>query len=297
MERTERLSRRLARLRGRRGSQRTLLVVAVLIFLAALILSYRNLPNVILDWRWLLITAAVTAVVLMVNGLEYQVAGRVLGHPIGLGEAFRVGILSSAANLLPIPGAVLVRTQALKMKGSRYGEAFKSTGAIGAGWLGISLTLAGLLLALSGNPLVGLGFVLAGVGTLAVMITLVRLASGSVASSCLRIVAVETVFVLLSGVRVYTALHGIGVEASATQALALTVAAALANAAGIFPGGLGLRELIAGALSPLVGLSVAAGVLGAAVDRLIGLIVLALVTLVVILVAKRDDDSPARGGA
>jgi uncharacterized membrane protein YbhN (UPF0104 family) len=118
-----------------------------------------------------------------------------------------------------------------------------------------------------------------------------------VASSCLRIVAVETVFVLLSGVRVYTALHGIGVEASATQALALTVAAALANAAGIFPGGLGLRELIAGALSPLVGLSVAAGVLGAAVDRLIGLIVLALVTLVVILVAKRDDDSPARGGA
>ena len=289
--------RRLAGLRSRRGIARTLLVVASLIFLASLILSYRNLPNVVFDWRWLLVTGGVTAVILLVNGLEFQVAGRILGHRIGPGEAFRVSILSSAANLLPIPGAVLVRTQALKMKGSRYGEAFKSTGAIGAGWLGIALTLAGLLLALSGNLFVGLGFSVAGAGALAVMVTLVRLTGGSVARSCFRIIAVETVFVLLSGVRVYTSLHGIGVDASATQALALTVAAALANAAGIFPGGLGLRELIAGALSPLVGLPVAAGVLGAAVDRLIGLIVLATATLVVIFVAKRDDDEPSRGEA
>jgi uncharacterized membrane protein YbhN (UPF0104 family) len=270
------------------GGERTLFIVACLIFVAALVLSYRGLPSVVLDWRWLWITAAAASIVLLVNAFEYQVAARMLGHPVGLGEAFRVGILSSAANLLPIPGAVLVRTQALKMKGSRYGEAFKSTGAIGAGWLGIALTLAGLLLIVSGSPWVGSGFVLAGAGALAVMVTLVRLAGSSVTSSCLRIIAVETVFVLVSGLRIYTSLHGIAVAASATQALALTVAAALANAAGIFPGGLGLRELIAGVLSPLVGLPVAAGVLGAAVDRLIGLTVLATVALAVMFVVKRQ---------
>ena len=129
------------------------------------------------------------------------------------------------------------------------------------------------------------------------MVILVRLAGGSATSSCLQVIAVETVFVLLSGVRVYASLHGIGVDASATQALALTVAAALANAAGIFPGGLGLREIIAGALSPLVGLPVAAGVLGAVIDRLIGLIVLAIATLIVIVVVKRDDEEPSRGEA
>jgi uncharacterized membrane protein YbhN (UPF0104 family) len=291
------IARKLARLRNRRGSERILLGVAILIFLTSLILSYRNLPSVVLDWRWLLLTAGATAVVLLVNGLEYKVAGRMLGHPIGLGEAFRVGILSSAANLLPIPGAVLVRTQALKMKGSGYGEAFKSTGAIGAGWLGIALTLAGLLLALSGNLLVGLAFLMAGIGALVAMVILVRLAGGSATSSCLQIIAVETVFVLLSGVRVYASLHGIGVNASATQALALTVAAALANAAGVFPGGLGLRELIAGALSPLVGLPIAAGVFGAAIDRLVGLIVLAVTTLVVIVAAKGGNEARSRGEA
>jgi len=288
------IARKLAMLRERRGSERILFVVASLIFIAALVLSYRSLPGVTLDWRWLSVTATVTALVLLVNGLEYQVAAKMLGHPVGLGEAFKVGILSSAANLLPIPGAVLVRTQALKMKGSRYGEAFKSTGAIGAGWLGIALALAGILLALSGSLLVGSLFALAGLGALAIMVTLVRMAGGDIASSCLRIVAVETVFVLLSGVRVYTSLHGIGVAASASQALALTVAAALANAAGVFPGGLGLRELIAGALSPLVGLPIAAGVLGAAVDRLVGLIVLAAVTLIVMSIVKRHDHVPSQ---
>jgi hypothetical protein len=65
------------------------------------------------------------------------------------------------------------------------------------------------------------------------------------------------------------------VEADLAQVAALTISVVTASALGILPGGFGLRELAGAAIAPLVGLPAAVGVLVVAVDRLIGLPVLA----------------------
>ena len=53
----------------------------------------------------------------------------------------------------------------------------------------------------------------------------------------------------------------IGVDLTVTQALALSVAGAITVAIGFFPGGLGVREALIAALSPLIGLDLESGVL------------------------------------
>jgi len=68
----------------------------------------------------------------------------------------------------------------------------------------------------------------------------------------------------------------IGVDLTVTQALALSIAGAITVAIGFLPGGLGIREALIAALSPLIGLDLETGVLLGAVDRLVWLSALAL---------------------
>ena len=63
---------------------------------------------------------------------------------------------------------------------------------------------------------------------------------------------------------------------------------AAASAVGILPGGLGLREILAGALAPLVGLNSAVALFAVSVDRIIGLVVLALMSGALVFVGKGD---------
>ncbi len=285
------VARQLESINRGRKFERTLFALAVVLFVGAFYLSYRSLPDLDFDWRWFGLVISMVPVAMLLSGLEYRVSGRILGHRIGIAEALRISILSSAANLLPLPGAALVRAQALKFKGSKYVGAFASTAAIGAGWVGTAMSLAGCLLLATSQWQLGSLFALGGAAALLAMLSLIKVSNPQLLRLGLQIVAVETAFVAVSGVRMYAALRGIGFDVSATQAITLTVAAALASAAGVFPGGLGLRELIAGVLSPLVGLPVAAGILGASFDRLIGLLVLALAATAVTLISLRRKAS------
>jgi hypothetical protein len=77
----------------------------------------------------------------------------------------------------------------------------------------------------------------------------------------------------------------------------LTIATAAASAVGILPGGLGLREVLAAALAPLVGLPAAVALFAVSVDRIIGLTGLALMTGILTLfgrgtVGDADDSGP-----
>ncbi|MFP4150373.1 MAG: hypothetical protein ACLFV0_12915, partial [Nitriliruptoraceae bacterium] len=85
--------------------------------------------------------------------------------------------------------------------------------------------------------------------------------------------AVEAATALLHAGRLWLVLLGLGVAAELGQALVIGTAAPLAAAAGFFPGGVGLAELLSALLAPLAGLDAAAGLLAVAVARLLGLAV------------------------
>ena len=51
---------------------------------------------------------------LLANTLEYMVSARMLQHRVALLPAVQLTTMSTAANLLPIPGAFLDRVQGLR---------------------------------------------------------------------------------------------------------------------------------------------------------------------------------------
>lgn len=283
----ERLARAVRRLPGRQarsaGTDRAVLAVAALLFVAAFAYSLASVPSG--DLRvtaWPLVALAVLVVPLatVANGLEYAVAARIGGHRIALGEALEISVLSSAANLLPLPGAALVRVRAMRRRGSSYRQALAVTVLVGGAWLATSLVLAGALLAsrrgVTGGVALAAVLGAGGLGLGATVLGCRRLApAGEARALVTGLVGAEVLAVAVAAARFLLVLRALGLDVAVEQAVALTVAGVVASAIGFVPGGLGLREALAGAIAGLVGLPVATGVLAAGVDRLVGLPVLA----------------------
>ena len=266
--------------RGR--GDRTTMVIAVLLFVVGLAFALRARPDVppSIDWALLLLVPLVgVPLTVWTSALEYQISVDIAGHKAPMREAMRVSLLASAANLLPVPGSVIVRTGAMRRLGASTGKALIASAVVGIGWVGISAALTGALL-LSSDRGIALIALIAGCALLIATWVMVRsnLPERSL-NTMVRIVVVEAASVAVKAFRLYVILHAFGHEVDIGQAMALALAAVIVTAIGFFPAGLGATELLTAALSPLVGLPAAVGLLAAAVDRILGLVMLALMTL------------------
>ncbi len=229
------------------------------------------------------------------NALEYLASGLVLGHRIAMRDALPIAIYARAANLLPLPGAALVRMQALKREGSSYGRAASATTATALFWLSASLLVAAVflvtdrwaiaLLFLAGAVLVAVA------GWSALRAIVVRRVEGPPAAEALRLsailLAVEVAMVVVRGVRFWLVMVGFDIGGSFQGAMVIPVAGVLASAIGFFPSGLGIREVLSGGLSRMVGDTASSGLLASGLDRLVSLPVLALISLAVAVAHRR----------
>ncbi|MDZ7678645.1 MAG: hypothetical protein U5K29_08835 [Acidimicrobiales bacterium] len=278
----------------RAGGHRVLYLVAAAAFVAAALIGWSALPDLDQDPRWWLIAVGVVAaapLTALVNGAEYAVTARLVGYRVGTVEATRIAILASAANLLPLPGAVAVRAQALRRRGATTGRAVWATAVAGAVWVGVALLAAGILQLDGDHRAAALTATLLGVVVVAgAAVAAWTLTRGLPVGPVLALVAVEVASVAVGAGRYLLVVHALGFAIEPRQAIALAVAGILASLIGILPGGLGVRELLAGAIAPLVGLAASVGVIGSAVDRLIGLPALAVMALAVSARPPPDAD-------
>jgi hypothetical protein len=227
--------------------------------------------------------------VVTLNSIEFTLAARLLSQKVRIGQAVRIAVLGTAANQLPVPGAVIVRTQALASGGAGYRRALLSNLAIGLAWIGTAFTMAGLLQIHGRVPALGLGFAAVGIAMLVACERVVHRASAPDGPRFMaaRIMATETVLVLVQAGRLALVLHGFGVRVSPAQAIALALSAVLASALGVVPGGVGVREGLAAGIGPIVGLPASISLIATAFDRLCDLVVVGLAAVVITFVTHR----------
>jgi hypothetical protein len=268
------------------------MAAALVLFVGGSILGVVSLPTVEQEPRWELL--AIVGLVgvpltLVLNAAEYQVTAAILGYRVPFVPALRIGVLATAANMLPIPGAVLVRARGIRKLGASYGKIALSAGIVATCFIGTVCLLAGGVLVASGQ--LGVGWPLAGAGLLLLVFALATLVAERGPRQGVRLLfaagARATGAILVKAVRLYLVLVALGYEAGVTQALTLTLAAVVVTALGFFPGGLGAAEVLSAALSPLVGLSAAVGFVASAVDRLISMFGLAVIAGSVLLLDRR----------
>ncbi len=269
-----------------------LLAVAVALFLAFTVVAFRNLPHIDKPVRWELILVAglfCVPVITALNALEYRVMAHFADHHPPVLEILQVSIMGSAANLLPVPGAVVVRLANLRRAGVRVTRGLNLTAIVGLTWVGAACVLGGVAQLWSHT-----GFAIAaltiGAGLLGISVAmLVRiLAPGARLAGTVELLAIEGAFVLMQAFRLFLVASALRFDVSYAQATSLVIAAVSAAAIGFLPAGLGAREAIAAAVSPIVGFPAAVGLVITAVDRVVNLVVLSVFAGLVTFVTRRE---------
>lgn len=302
MARAARLVRKLRQVSSNPTLRPWLLLFAGLVFAVLVYQSFRSLPDTGKSPRPLVMVPYVLLLaptMLALNALEYRAMGLALGHRIGFRSAARVGLTASLANYLPAPGGVVVRTAALKGKGSSIGSAVSINAVAGLLWLALASLAAGIALLLTGAlPQRGaLGVALGAVCLVAAALWARRSGQGW-RRSFGRLVWVEAGIVVIAGLRVWAAFLAIGQTASIGAAVAISSSTVIAAAVGIFPAGLGLREAISGGLAVAVSVPSAAAVAAMAIDRVAGQVGMAICAPFLGLVgSRRRRDEPDATGA
>jgi len=160
---------------------------------------------------------------------------------------------------------------------------------------------AGFIQLLAGTRAVGIALTVVGIAAFAVSTGLVisRVAPARRLPLGLAILGVETLVLLVASVRFFLVLQALCVAVSLTQVVILTLAVVAASAVGVFPGGIGLQEMIAAGIAPLADLPASLGYLSAALDRVVGLVVLVSLTLFVVGGPTRGSkpDGPEASGS
>lgn len=258
--------------------QRFLLALVVPLFIAAGIGAFLTTD---IEWRAIqilpLLAAFCVAVPLtaVANGWEYETSARLLGQDVKLSSAMRVTVLATALNYLPGHGGAFFRVQTLQKRGPDYRQSGAATLAMGLTWVGIAAMASGILL-FGYAPTPEMWIVIAlGIGALGLAGLIVVVERQSVRDRLHwtgLILGVEGVSIAVTVLRLYLVMLALNASASLTAAFMLTLAVVLGSVAGLMPGGLGVRELLAGALAPLAGLSPVLGFLVIGVDRVLGLL-------------------------
>ena len=266
--------------------QRYVFAVAAVGFAIGTVFAIRAFPHTRQPHDYKLLVLVVLLgppAVVTLNSIEFTLSARLLSQKVSIWRAVRIAILGTAANQLPVPGAVIVRTQALASGGSGYRRAIVANIAIALAWIGSSFTMAGLLQLHGRVPALGVTFAGAGVAMLVACERIVHRASppDGPRFMAVRIVATETALVVVQAVRLALVLHGFGVRVSPAQAVALALSGVLAAALGVVPGGVGVREALAAGIGPVVGLPASVSLVATAFDRLADLVVVGLAAVAI----------------
>lgn len=257
--------------------RRAIQVLAAAVFVGGIVVSFQRLELEVADIRWwpLVVLAVVgTPLTIVANAAELRVMARCLDRDAALSwpRAVRVVVLATAANILPIPGGAMVRIQALRAGGAGGGRATSINLIAALLWVATAIGVAGVA-ALGFAPLTGVLAMGGAVVGLAVSAGALRATMPVWSwSSAATLWGVEVATTLLHAAKLYLALSALGIAAGLDQALVLGVAGPVSAAAGVFPSGLGLAEVLAALTATLVALAPAAGFSATAVVRVVGLL-------------------------
>lgn len=212
------------------------------------------------------------------KAVGFVVSARLVDQHPSASRSIRVAIVSSAANILPLPGSLLVTVRSLAQDGSTYGQAIAASAVPGLSWIAFAGLVGGVAIGIEGT--LWLSVLVVGIGlaaTIAAGVVFSRVAPPDGRGLLLlQLIAAQAGWLLVSALRLGLAMNALGLDFQPARALALSVAGAATTAIGFVPGGLGVREGLIAALAPLVGLPVDTGVLIGTIDRVVWLAFLAV---------------------
>ncbi|MHA7872494.1 MAG: hypothetical protein ACX939_09115 [Hyphococcus sp.] len=265
-----------------------LLIGAAFLFFGGLYVAFQAQPDVlrrIAPGPLLVILLLALPAGMAINAVDFQLLAKLSGVTVGFWRAFEIVIFTRAANMLPVPGSFAVRIAALSAKGASLRKSGSLMLMLACLWGGIGFCFSSIWLFVQGALQFSVLFAAIGLSILAAIAVVAyraRLAWRAVMAAA----GLRLLFIALEAFILMMAVRAVGVVAGYDQTAILVVASFLSS---IVPAGLGVRETIIAALSPLAGIDPATGFLAAAAARFAAMLLLAVCALAALAAQRLRD--------
>lgn len=268
---------------SRRWLRNVALVAGLILFVGLTTMAIGDFPGdrSSLDFYMLGAAGLVTCATALLLAAELGEMARLLGDYVPFRSLIGVALVASAANLLPLPGSLAVRTGYLAVRSQSSKQAFLASVVTTGMRFVISCVL--LLAIIEG------WWTTSALGAAAVTISGVtfaiarRLNQSQWVSALVRIAVVEIALLATAATQLWFIIRGLGSAASASGVIALTAVGSLSATIAVLPAGLGVREALFRLVAPIVAIGTTVSVLASAVERLLWTAFLATASLIRLL--------------
>lgn len=258
-----------------------ILIIAFALFLFGTVWSIHKLDLDLASIEFVpivLVLLVLVPVGLLVSSWNLMVLARIVGTRITLYDAIAATAFGRVAEIMPVPGAALVRAGALLKSGAGVGGTLSVLA-----WSSImALAMAGLLagIAFFQHDLVA-ATILTGASIAGFLFSVFWVARRAPPSVLASLLLVRVAMLSLSVMRILACFAAVSITTSVSQALIFVVGVTLTTQAGIVPAGLGVGEAVSAALALLVGMSPAGAFLASALNRICGLLASGVISLAI----------------
>ncbi len=251
------------------ASHRLHLVTGGSIFFAiglAWSVSALNLSAAHLHWRFLPLAIGAVAVAVVVNAAEQWLAAKALKVDYSFGRGMQVSCWATLANVLPVPGALLIRSASFARAGV---PARENAFVLGAGAV-IWVLLAAAMVAFAAAPSIPVAGFSATLVLTAVAVS-VWLGHNFEPIAAAALLLARIVLLALTVLRLYAFIGWIGGEAAFREAAVYAGASLMGQVVGIVPAGIGVVEAVGAGLALMIDGAPAEAFLALSLNRVFGL--------------------------
>ena len=284
------IERLLSKLRiSNAGQHKKLLAFSIILFVSGLAYSVYASQFILSDFRWeylLIIFIIFMPPTIFINAIRYKLTSSLANNPVNLSTALNVSILSSAANILPLPGGVMVRLANLKAPHNTYSHSIMAIYSTSLLWLSLISIYTGGWLLYFDQYLFGYSLLIPGLGIFLYSSFSINSISNS-KLTLMMLIATEIGSIQIDVIRMFLAFAAIGASISYSQSSVFSITSVMGSIISIVPAGLGIRELFAASISVTVDVQPAHGYIAASINRIIGLAFILPISFILIRTIKK----------
>jgi hypothetical protein len=225
---------------------------AVIVFSAGLFFSIATQPGLFSSLRlapMLVLLFLLCPAMAIANMAATRIMAELSGAQFSWPKSFKLAVMSTAANHLPIPGGPILRIAALKAEGASIKDASIANIALGLAWMSATFLFASVC-SVGDYPALAAGFICA--GALLFIFTWLMGAKLSGAAGVMKLMAINIASAAIYAISIYVTLYALGAAWSFPQAVIVATAGVIGAASSITPSGLGVREAAAAGLAVVI---------------------------------------------
>lgn len=270
--------------------RKRILYFAMVFFIGGIIVSLKAQPDILrnISAGPVIPIILCTLISLCFAAQEMQHTVTLCGRKLSFFHAFETIVIGNAANMLPLPGNVMVKISRLKSIGIHYKNGASVTILMALIGLGLVFVYAGLWLVWLSQIITGIFLTV--IGFVVLLLTYLQLTYlfSDKQPVILKLILIRLIQIMLHGTRFYLCLLALGIAGGFAQASVLTISSVLSSAIAIVPAGLGIQELFAAGIGPFIGLTAASAFLISSLNRILGICTIFVLSGILTIHMKKD---------